>query len=392
MKIVVLGGMGMQGKAALVDLVNIDPVDDIICADADLKGWKQLEGFLDTSRIRPVQVDGSSPKAIASLLAQDVDVAIDLLPLPFMVNAFEAALEVGVPLVSTNYGKPIRRLHQAAAAAGVALMPECGLDPGIDLIICGHAVRQFDRLELIDSYCGGLPERKACDNPINYKISWNWDGVLRSQKRDSVFIENGCRLEVPAADQHTSRMIHQVEFPGLGALEAIPNGDAEFYTELLGVSATVRQAGRYSLRWPGWCAFWQPLKALGFLSDTPLTGLPCPVSPHQFLAELMPPYLRYRDDEKDIVAMLNRFEGLIDGRKKSIRTYLLIERDLQTGLFAMSAGVGFTAAIAARMIARKLITATGVLNPALDVPYEAFMSELSRRGIMVKEEVVVEGT
>ena len=78
MKIAVLGGLGMQGKAALVDLVNIDPVDDIICADADLKGWKQLERFLDTSRIRPVQVDASSPKAIASLLAQDVDVALDL--------------------------------------------------------------------------------------------------------------------------------------------------------------------------------------------------------------------------------------------------------------------------------------------------------------------------
>jgi hypothetical protein len=68
----------MQGKAALVDLLNIDPVDDIICADVDLKGWKQLEGFLDTSRIRSVQVDGPSPKAIASLLAQDVDVALDL--------------------------------------------------------------------------------------------------------------------------------------------------------------------------------------------------------------------------------------------------------------------------------------------------------------------------
>ncbi len=380
----------MQGKAALVDLVNIDPADDIICADADLKGWKQLEGFLDTSRIRPVRVDGTSSKALVSLLSQDVDVAIDLLPLPLMATAFEAALEAGVPLVSTNYGKPIRGLHQAAAAAGIALMPECGLDPGIDLIICGHAVRQFDRLELIDSYCGGLPERKACDNPINYKISWNWDGVLRSQKRDSVFIEDGRRLDVPAADQHAGKMVHQVEFPGLGTLEAIPNGDAGFYTDLLGVSATVRRAGRYSLRWPGWCAFWQPLKALGFLSDTPLTGLPCPVSPHRFLAELMPAYLQYRDDEKDIVAMLNRFEGLKDGRKKSIRTYLLIERDLQTGLFAMSAGVGFTAAIVARMIARKQITAAGVLSPALDVPYETFMSELSKRGIMIQEEVVVE--
>ncbi|MEN8691265.1 MAG: saccharopine dehydrogenase NADP-binding domain-containing protein, partial [Desulfobacterales bacterium] len=149
MKVVVLGGLGMQGKAALVDLVNVDPVDDVICVDADLKGWKQLEEIVDTSRILPVQVDGTSPKALSSLLAQDVDVAIDLLPLPLMVNAFEAALEAGVPLVSTNYGKPIRRLHQAAAAAGVALMPECGLDPGIDLIICGHTIRQFDRLELI---------------------------------------------------------------------------------------------------------------------------------------------------------------------------------------------------------------------------------------------------
>jgi saccharopine dehydrogenase-like NADP-dependent oxidoreductase len=106
----------------------------------------------------------------------------------------------------------------------------------------------------------------------------------------------------------------------------------------------------------------------------------------------MPPFLQYRDDEKDLVVMLNRFEGLKDGRKKSIRTYLLIERDLQTGLFAMSAGVGFTAAIVARMIARRQITAAGVLNPARDVPYEAFMSELSQRGILVKEEVVVEET
>jgi saccharopine dehydrogenase-like NADP-dependent oxidoreductase len=78
MKIAFLGSVGMQGKAALVDLANIDSVDDIIRADVDLKGWKQLEGFLYTSRIRPVKVDGSSQKAIASLLAQNVDVALDL--------------------------------------------------------------------------------------------------------------------------------------------------------------------------------------------------------------------------------------------------------------------------------------------------------------------------
>lgn len=68
----------MQETAALIDLVNIDAVDDTICADVGLKGWKKIEGFLDTSRIRSAQMDSSSPKAIASLLAQDVDAALDL--------------------------------------------------------------------------------------------------------------------------------------------------------------------------------------------------------------------------------------------------------------------------------------------------------------------------
>jgi len=108
-----------------------------------------------------------------------------------MANAFEAALETRVPLVSTNYGKPIQHLHEPAKAAGVSLMPECGLDPGIDLVICGHSVRQFDELNVLNSYCGGIPEKKACTNPLNYKISWNFDMVLRSQKRPSVFIRGG---------------------------------------------------------------------------------------------------------------------------------------------------------------------------------------------------------
>ena len=387
MKVVVLGGLGLQGRAALWDLSRNSRVQEIVCADSSLKTWDRLADWVDTARTRPVEVDASDRQALVSLLGQGADVAIDLLPSALMANAFEAAIEARVPIVSTNYGHTVAHLHQKALEAGVALMPECGLDPGIDLVLCGHAVRQFDRLEVLDSYCGGFPEKTACDNPLAYKISWNWDMVLRTQKRDSVFIHEGRRLTIPAAEQHENPMIHTIAFPGLGELEAIPNGDAYFYAELLGLTGSLWQAGRYSLRWPGWCAFWAPLKKLGFLSDDPLPGLPCPVSPHQFLNKLLEPRLQYQSHEKDLVAMYNRFEGLAGGGRKKIVTTLLIARDPGTGLLAMNLGVAYPACIVAEMLATGQIAARGLLNPAIHVPYAQFMAELSQRGIEIKENV-----
>jgi len=387
MRIAVLGGLGMQGKAALLDLARSTRVQEVVCADYSLKDWNRMAAITDIAKIKPVQVDGASKQALVSLFKQGFDAVIDLLPLPFMVNAFEAALEVRVPLVSTNYGKPIHHLHEPARAAGVSLMPECGLDPGIDLVICGHAVRQFDELHLLNSYCGGIPEKKACTNPLDYKISWNFDMVLRSQKRASVFIRAGEKIEVPAEQQHESELIHTIPFPGLGDMEAVPNGDAVFYTDLLGVTSGIREAGRYLLRWPGWAAFWRPLKRLGLLSDEPLKGLDCAVTPHQFMVKLLEPQLQYQDGEKDVVAMYNVFSGIKDGRPKTLKTALVIERDLKSGLYGMSLGVGFPASIVAQMIAGGEIDQKGVLNPALHVPYAPFMAALAQRGIVVTEEM-----
>jgi len=385
MKVAVLGGMGLQGKAALADLARSKDVTEIICADLEPNALGKMASFLDVGRVTAVKIDSSSKDSLVSVLRQDVDVAIDLLPLPLMPNAFDAAIEAGVDLVSTNYANTVRHLHDRAVEAGVSLMPECGLDPGIDLIIFGHCVTQFDEVYVLNSYCGGFPETKACDNPLNYKVTWNWDMVLGSQNRESVFIKDGRRLTVSASDQHENAMIHQIDFPGLGKLEAVPNGDAVFYTDLLGVTDTIQETSRYALRWPGWCAFWAPLKKLGFLSDDPVDGLSCKVSPRQFLVKLMGPQLQYRDDERDIVVMRNVFKGVKDGRKKSIVTNLMIERDLETGLFAMNQGVGYPVSIVAKMIGSGLITKKGILSPAIDIPYESFMEQLGLRGITIDE-------
>jgi lysine 6-dehydrogenase len=304
-----------------------------------------------------------------------------------MPKVYEAAVEAGVGLVGTSYGHTIRHLHDRAVNAGVSLMPECGLDPGIDLVVCGHAVREFDEVHVLNSYCGGIPEKKACDNPLNYKISWNWDLVLRAQKRPAVLIKDGGRVEIAAENQHDNEMIGTIHFPGLGELESIPNGDAVFYTDLLGVTRTIRETGRYTLRWPGWCAFWAPLKKLGFLSDEPLDVGGCPVTPHQFVVQLTKPQLQFREDEKDLVVMRNVFVGLKDGRQKTIITDLFMERDLGTGLLAMNLSVGYPATIVALMIGSGQITKKGVLSPVVDIPYDLFMTELTRCGVMVKEEM-----
>lgn len=386
MKVAVLGGLGLQGRAALFALSRNSSVRQIVCADLTTEVPEKVRSMVDLKKTRFEKVDASSKDDLVALLKQDVDVALEFLPVPLMPKVYEAAVEAGVGLVGTSYGQTIRHLHDRAMDAGVSLMPECGLDPGIDLVVCGHALGEFDELHVLNSYCGGIPEKKACDNPLNYKISWNWDLVLRSQKRPAVLINDGRRVEIAAEDQQDNDMIGIIDFPGLGVLESIPNGDAVFYTDLLGVTRTIRETGRYTLRWPGWCAFWAPLKKLGFLSDEPLDVGGCPVTPHQFVVRLMEPQLQFRDDEKDLVVMRNVFQGLKNGRRKTIITDLFIERDLDTGLLAMNLSVAYPATIVACMIGSGQIMKKGVLSPVVDIPYDLFMTELSRRGIMVKED------
>ena len=387
MKVVVLGGMGIQGRAALADLAASPSVEAIICGDLDLTGFDGKTGFFDTAKVTPVKLDASSKNEMDAILREGADVIIDLLPRQFTDFVCRAAIEAGIGVVNTNYGHGIAGLDLQAKKAGVAIMPECGLDPGIDLIIYGQAVRRFDEIHLINSYCGGFPEKSACDNPLNYKVSWTWEGVLSSTRRDARIILNSRQVDIPGDRQHDREFIHCVDFPGLGQLEAIPNGDAVRYTDLLGVTATIKETGRYSLRWPGWSAFWHPLKQLGFLDDKPVAGLPCEVSPIQFLDKLLGPRLQYQKDEKDLVVMINVFEGLVEGRRQRLTSRLLIERDLNTGLMAMSKGVGFTASIVAQMLAAGEITAKGILAPGIHIPYQAFRDRLAERGVVIEEEV-----
>jgi saccharopine dehydrogenase-like NADP-dependent oxidoreductase len=340
----------------------------------------------DLSRVRFVVSEGPV-RPVLTRVMQGVDAAIDLLPQPLMREAVLAAIETATPLVTTNYAKAIADLSAAAQAAKVAIMTECGLDPGIDLVLYAHLARQFDTIEVMDSYCGGIPEPKARVEPLNYKVCWNFDMVLTSQDRDSVFIEDGKRIEVPGASQHENPFIHCIEIDGLGTLEATPNGDALRYAEMLGVAGDIRRTGRYLLRWPGWAPLWASLKKMGLLSEQPVPGLAAPISPRAFLSRLLEPQLQYGAQEKDLCVMRNVFSGKQGGRGKTITCDLVIERDLGSGLFGMSLGVGYPASIVAQMLAKGEIASAGLLNPLTHVPGSLFFDALAKRGIKVSERV-----
>lgn len=386
MKILILGGCGIQGRTAVYDLARDPEVQEILCADLNFAPLDAIRPFTPMEKIRTEILDARQKENLIRLYSE-VDIVIDLLPKDFKEAVYEAALETRTSVVNTNYAGGMRSLDTAAKAAGIALMPECGLDPGIDLVIYGDAGRRFDTLTRISSYCGGFPEDKACTNPLNYKISWIWRGVLSALNRDARVIRDGKVVDIPAARLYDEIHIHPVDFPGLGTLEAYPNGDAVLFTDLLGATATIRETGRYSLRWPGWCAFWRPLKELGFLDETPVEPLGC--SPLDFLDQFLGPKLAYQEDEKDLVAMINIFEGILDGRKTRLTSTMLIERDLDTGIMAMSKGVGYTAAIVARMIVKGQIGQKGVLSPMVHIPAAPFLAELTTRGIRMNEDIAV---
>ena len=386
MKALVLGGCGIQGRAALYDLSRNSSVDQVTCADIQPDLIHSF-GFLDTSKIQTLGLDANNPNALASIMDNKFDIILDFLPPQYIRTVAEAAIKSGVNLVNTNYAYDILDLDYAAKEKGISIIPECGLDPGIDLILYNHSLKYFDKVFKLNSYCGGIPEKAACDNPLKYKISWNMNAVLKSQIRDAWLIADSEHVYIPAEDQHDNAFIHSIEFPELGTLEAIPNGNAVYYVNLLKINNNLTETGRFTLRWPGWCSFWNPLKKLGFLSDEPINGLSEKVSPLEMVAKLLEPQLQYEDSEKDLCVMVNNVEGVRNGKRQILTCSLLIERDLVTGLMAMSMGVAYPACIAAEMIVKGEITKKGVLSPALDVPCDLFMDQLNKRGIKINETI-----
>lgn len=383
---VLLLGVGMQGKAALRDLARSEGVERVVAADGNeemLRAHVEEMGYGE--KVRCQRLQAGRRESLDRLFAEGPDVAIDLLPPAFIGAVGRAAVRHGVHLVNTMYTTAeLGELAPRAEEEGVSLLPELGMDPGIDLVLLGEATRGFERVREILTYGSGIPVPEDADNPVRYKVSWTFEGVLRSYDRPARVVERGRAVEIPAREIFRPEHGHDLEVEGIGRLEAYPNGDVLDLVHLLGLNRShLARAGRYTLRYPGHRAFWGTLAELGLLDDEPVFVDGARVDKKSFLAAALEPRLRYDEGERDVGIIRVEVAGLRKGEPTVCTFQVVDRRDLETGLTAMSRLVGFSASVGAQMIARGQIDRPGLLSPLRDVPYRPFVRALEERGITV---------
>lgn len=384
MKILVLG-TGLQGKAVLHDLEKSETITEVLAADLDEAA---AAAYVHAHHLRKVSVrhlNADDDEGLRLLIRNERPAAVVcMLPPHYGLKVARCAVECGVHYVSSSYTGELAQLDEAARKADVAVLPEMGMDPGIDLILCRLAVEALDEVYGLYSYGAGVPE-VACadDNPLRYKISWTFDGVLKAYKRPARFLKDGREIFVPEGQIFRPEHGHKLAVDGLGVLEAYPNGDAVAYIQRFQLGPKVRDMGRFALRWPGHNALWDAWARLGFLDDTPVDVDGCAVSPRRFMVHHLTPRLLFSDTERDVAVLLARAWGIKEGKPRRVSYWLVDYRDLQTGLFAMNRTVGFTTSIGAQLIVRGIVTGRGVLSPTRDVPPDVVVGELARRGMQV---------
>lgn len=393
MKILLLG-VGLQGTVALHDLVNSDTVSEIIAADIDIHALKQLVETNHYSKVRCEFLDANNQENINQLMALKPDIVIDLLPIPFVNRIAKSAIKTGINLINTLSLSPeIRVLAREVKSKEITVLPEFGLDPGIDLVLLGQAIKGMEDIEVVNSYGAGIPTLEAADNPLNYKVTWSLEGVLSTYFRKARIIKNGKVVQLKGNELFNTENTHEIVVDDVGKLEAFPNGDVLRYLPSIGIKEqsnefkSVKEMGRYTMRWPGHCVFWKKLVDLHFLDDEPINIDGQEIDRKSFIAKVIGPHIQLRENERDLAILLIEVVGKKNGEKTRVVYQLIDKRDLTTSFTAMSRTVGYTVSIGAQLIGNGIITKKGILSPVKDIPYDIFKQELSKRGIVIKSKI-----
>ncbi len=384
---VALLGVGLQGKAVLHDLVNSTVVTEIVAADVNKRGLDEFVKKKGYEKVVTCELNASSKDSISSFLSQfQPRVIVCMLPPKMAPDVAKAAIEEGIHYVSSNYTGELALLDSEAREKGVIVLPEMGMDPGIDLLLARLAVNELEKVEGLYSYGGGLPAPECADaNPLKYKITWTFEGVLRAYKRPAKMLKGGEERVIGGKEIFREENVHFLELDGLGKLEAYPNGDAVQYIEKFGLDrSAMKEMGRFALRWPGHCYIWNVFVDLNFLDETPINVKGCNASPFDFLVAHLSPQLEFAPSERDIGIIVVSAWGKKEGKSCWVSYSLIDYRDLDTGFFAMNRMVGFTSSIGAQLILQGKIAKTGVLSPARDMDPFMVLDELKERGMSLK--------
>ncbi|KEJ91247.1 saccharopine dehydrogenase family protein [Synergistes jonesii] len=394
-----LMGFGLQGHGALYDLIKFGDFEEIRVLDNREDLEEALNKF-DSVSPAIVPIKGTiTDRPLLESAIRGVDIVICLLPRDFALPMAELAVEMGTNYTCASYmgnfcndeesrqrqKKRLEKLACEAKRKKITVLTQCGLDPGLDLLLAGEAVRQYDSVEDFISYGAGFPDIKAADNPISYKFTWTVEGVMRSYYRPARIIKDSKVVDIEPGEIFFDKNIHTLSIDELGGvLECFPNGDSAALAEELGIRNQVRSMGRYVCRWKGHCAFWRVFANCGFLKDEKVTVHGVSVDKIPFIAAILSaePQFFYKDDEQDVTLTRVDVKGMRGGKKVRIIYQIIDKKDLTSGYTSMTRTVGFVVSMGAMMALNGELGEGGMITP-VEMPFIKTVKELEKRGIIV---------
>lgn len=367
------------------------------------------------------------------------DLVISMVPYTFHPIVAKYCIYYKKAMVTTSYvSEVMKNLDAEAKKAGILILNEVGLDPGIDHMEAMRIIHEVEEKggEILSftSYCGGLPAPEANTNPFGYKFSWSPTGVLLAGKNSAQYLKDGQQIFIPSQDLFDNFLTINIE--GLGEFEGYPNRNSLPYIELYGIKST-KTILRGTLRNKGWCSTIKKIVDLGFLEEeekdwTGLTykdflkklmnnpaeedikkalsthlnieessdiiqrfewlGLlsdePLPSekgSPLNILGAKMLEKLKYEEGERDMIMLQHQFIASYPGDKKEKITSTLIDFGIPHGDTSMARTVGLPTAISTKLILEGKIEKTGVHIPVTPEIYIPILQELKELDIAFKE-------
>ena len=386
----------------------------------------------------PVKFDIKTNDQLLNQLTSRADIVCSLLPYIHHVKAARVAIRHRKPFCTTSYiSDEMKTLDREARDAGIVILNECGVDPGIDhmsaMKIINQVHKKAGKILSFTSFTGGLPAPEANNNPFGYKLSWSPRGVLLAGRNDAHFLRNGEEVIILGRDLFDNYEI--MEIPGAGRFEGYPNRDSISYIDIYGIRET-RIMLRGTLRNTGWCSTLKKIADLGLLdieerslegltysslmrqlvsagesnlidavaSTTKLTPTDPIISRLQWLGlfadkkiptgtttrldalcHLFEEKMQYAPGERDMLVMHHEFTVKYSSRKEKI-TSTLIDYGIPNGDSSMSRTVTIPVAIATRMILEGKLSLTGVIRPTMPELYEPILNELQTQGIRFNED------
>lgn len=374
MKLLVIGG-GLMGRAAASDLVRQPDVDTVVVADRDERRAAEAARFTGSAKAVPLRLDAGDGAAVSAAF-RGVKAALGAASYKLNLELARTAVASGVNWCDMGGNNAVvdaqLALDAEARRAGVSVIPDTGLAPGMVSPLAMHGVRAMDEARSVRIRVGGLPQRPR--PPLNYALVFSVEGLINEYVEPCVAIRDG-RI---VSDIEPLVDVEEIGFaPPLENLEAFntSGGTSTLPRTLLG---RVRDLDYKTIRYPGHAAIMRAILELGLMSSEPAEFRGVRVAPRDVLEPLIAANMPSNED--DLVLVRVTVDGT-KGGKRARAIYEMVDRkDERTGLTAMMRGTAFPSAIVCLMMARGQ-TPPGATPQELALDLDAFIAEIRKRGL-----------